>query len=225
MNEKIMKNIVYFIVLVILYSCSENADAPKNTEFNVISIDTVYSFIPGEGQNNGQDSVNYPNNIFGLPSPNATEIIPSNSASQVLSIGLDGEIIVGFKNFAIINKDGPDFIIFENSFINPVNDKIFAEPAEISISEDGINYKSFPFDSLTLIGCAGLTPTYGHHSNLQNWGGDKFDIGQLGFEQINFIKIKDISRIILNNPKHPYYDPIISGFDLDAVIGINFRNK
>ncbi|MFN3780664.1 MAG: hypothetical protein ACK4SO_00640, partial [Candidatus Kapaibacteriota bacterium] len=52
-------------------------------------------------------------------------------------------------------------------------------------------------------------------------GGNSFDLAVLGLKKIRFIKIKDICDTILKNPNHPYYDPIISGFDLDCVVGLN----
>lgn len=222
-----LNNKIYFIffLLLLFYSCSENANEPLNSINEIICIDTVYSFFPGEGQNNGQDSEYYPMNIFGLPYPGATENTPVKSPEHVLSIGLGGEITVGFKNYIIIDKAGTDFIIFENSFLNPVNEKYFAEPAIVSVSCDGVNFIQFDFDSLTLEGCAGVMPTFGNPAKPETCGGDKFDLSNIGIDSISHIKIKDISRFILDNPEHPFYDAIISGFDLDAVVGINFEKK
>lgn len=185
-------------------------------------IDTVFKFIPGNGQNNGQQPEFFPKNIFGPPSNRASQSIPESSPNEILSLGLDGEIIVGFKNAYLIDGPGVDFIIFENAFINPINKKIFAEPAIVSVSEDGINYYTFPFDSVTLEGCAGTKPTNGSANpfDITQSGGNGFDLANLGLKKVKYIKIKDISRIILENQNHPYYDPTISGFDLDAVAGI-----
>ncbi|ROL57106.1 hypothetical protein D9V86_12510 [Bacteroidetes/Chlorobi group bacterium ChocPot_Mid] len=214
--------IAFCLLLLLAISCSDNI-SPRNDTLRVITIDTVYSFYPGEGQNAGQDSQYYPKNIFGLPGNNLDETIPFNSPEQILSLGLGGEITVGFKNYKIINGDGDDFIVFENVFLNPINGKYFIEPAEVSVSKDGINFIKFPYDTINFIGCAGLHPTLWNSRNIQNSGGDKFDLNSIGLDYITHIKIRDISREILQNPKNPYYDPIISGFDLDAVIGINYE--
>lgn len=221
---KIKLIIIDLIILIITLACSDDI-IKLNDPPLIITIDTVYSFIPGEGQFSGQEAEYYPQNIFGKPDKNATNELPSNDKNQILSIGLDGEITIGFKNYLIVDKPGLDFIIFENAFINPVNNKIFAEPAIISVSSDGISFVAFPFDSLTLIGCAGITPTYGNPADYKNCGGDKFDLADIGMNNITHIRIKDISRMTLNNPAHPYYDAVISGFDLDAVVGINFEKK
>lgn len=186
-------------------------------------IDTVYKFLPGTGQNFGQSTEYFPQNIFGLPDTNASEFTPSSDPKQICSIGLGGEIVVGFKNYIIFDGEGPDFTIFENAFINPVTKKVFAEPAIIAVSEDGINFYDFPYDPMTLEGCAGVTPTNGKANpfDVQNSGGDKFDLSTIGLSRANYIKIKDICNEILQNPSHPFFDPIISGFDLDAVVGLN----
>ncbi|MGA2296490.1 MAG: T9SS type A sorting domain-containing protein [FCB group bacterium] len=188
-------------------------------------IDTVYYFKPGTGQNNGQSPEYFPKNIFGLPSKNARYTIPESSPEEICSIGLGGVIIVGFKNFEVIDEPGPDFTIFENAFLNPVTNKIFAEPAKVAVSSDGINFVEFPFDSLTLKGCAGITPTNGDKDtfNPAESGGDSFDLADLNLKNIRYIKITDICQMILDNPKHPFYDPTISGFDLDAVVGLNLK--
>jgi len=215
--------LIFFISTLILYACSEQSLNNSSLQFEVIAIDTVISYKWGEGQNLGQSSEFFPKNIFGLPSKNANENIPENNPSEILSLGLGGTIIVSFKNYYIIDKEGPDFIIFENVFKNPLNNKFFCEPAKVSVSIDGIEFITFPFDSSTLFGCAGLTPTKRVDHNPLNWGGDKFDLKDIHVKKIKFIKIEDISEIILNNKNHIYYDVTISGFDLDALIGLNYE--
>lgn len=195
-----------------------NFSIAQNNRF----IDTVYHFQPGEGQNSGQSTEYFPKNIFGPPSKNATETIPESSPSEVLSIGMGGEIIVGFKDSYLVDGPGIDFIIFENVFLNPINQKLFAEPALVSVSEDGIKFIEFPFDSLTLEGCAGTKPTSGKANpfDYPHSGGNGFDIATLGLTKIKYIKIKDITEMILQNTSHPFYDPTLSGFDLDAIAGL-----
>lgn len=186
-------------------------------------IDTVYSFTPGTLQYTGQEEKYFPMNIFGPPSIIATKYIQETTPEQILSIGLDGEIIIGLKDNLIIDKPGPDFIIFENAFINQFNNKIYAEPAVISVSKDGINFIEFPYDILTLEGLAGVTPTIGSEDpfNHPKCGGDAFDLSTIDIDSVKYIKIKDITSQILNNTSHPNYDPTLSGFDLDAIAVIN----
>ncbi len=200
------------------------------SSFNVVfskyfqsPIDTVFWFYPGEGQNLGQDSVYFPSNIFRLPDTNASEIVPSSSPYDICSIGIGGEICVGFKNFEIVDGDGADFTIFENAFLNPITKKIFAEPAVVSVSYDGINFVVFPWDYPTLEGCAGTKPTNGKGNpfNPEESGGNSFDLSTVGIKKARYIKIKDICNLILSDTGHQFYSPLLSGFDLDCVVGIH----
>jgi len=201
-----------FLVCSVLFG--QNYQAP---------IDTVLWFHPGRGQALGQDSAYFPKNIFTLPDSNASDNIPSSSPKDICSLGLGGEIVVGFKNFLIYDGDGPDFTIFENAFINPVTKKVFAEPAIISVSQDGLNFYDFPWDYTTLEGCAGTKPTNGKANPFDPSvsGGNSFDLSALGLKTIRWIKIKDICDTILKNPSHPFYDALLSGFDLDCVVGLH----
>lgn len=215
-------NRIYYLILVTLFNTNVLFG-----EYQQSTIDTVYHVKWGYGQNQGQSPEYFPANIFGKPDSNANRNIPTSSPYEICSIGLDGEIIVGFKNFLIFDGPGPDFTIFENAFINPVTNKVFAEPAEISVSYDGVHFYSFPFDSLNLKGCAGITPTNGAQDcfNPEVSGGDKFDLAEIGIQQAKYIKIRDVTNLILSNSNHPYYDPILSGFDLDAVVGLNLLSE
>lgn len=204
-----------FLILFCLYQAiSQVYQAP---------IDTVFWFYPGKGQSIGQDSAYFPSNIFSLPDTNASENIPSSSPKHICSIGLGGEIVVGFKDYFVFDGEGVDFTIFENAFVNPITNKIFAEPAVVSVSEDGVNFIDFPWDYYTLEGCAGTKPTNGRANPFDPnvSGGNSFDLAQIGLKKIRYIKIKDICDTILKDTKHPFYDPLLSGFDLDCVVGLH----
>lgn len=192
-------------------------------QFIAAPIDTVLSFLPGRGQNIGQDSIYFPKNIFNLPRKTISETVPESDPNYLCSIGLGGEIIVGWKNFELIDLEGDDLIVFENAFVNPVTKKIFAEPATISVSQDGITFIDFPFDFQTLQGCAGTKPTNGGANPFDplSCGGNSFDLSSIGIRRIKYIKIKDLCDSILLFENHPYYDPILSGFDLDCVVGLH----
>ncbi|HRP02119.1 MAG TPA: T9SS type A sorting domain-containing protein [Candidatus Kapabacteria bacterium] len=188
-------------------------------------IDTVYFYKLGTLIY--QDSINpyYPNNIFGKPSAKASLEVPEASPEEILSIGIGGEIIVGFKDYVLKDGDGVDFIIFENAFINPVNQGIFAEPAIVSVSSDGVNYIEFPFNTVTMDGFAGINPINGKYEPSQYplCGGDGFDLATIGMDNIKYIKIRDTSEITTYlDEDNKYYSPkfLVSGFDLDAVAGL-----
>ncbi|MCS6966397.1 MAG: hypothetical protein NZ473_06495 [Candidatus Kapabacteria bacterium] len=182
-------------------------------------IDTVIIFRPGAGQNFGQDSAYFPRNIFGPPDTSARLDNPSASPFQIVSLGMGGEIVVGFHNKIVVNGPGVDFVIFENSFVT-LSGRLFAEPALVSVSPDGVTWRGFPWDSLTLQGCAGVTPTNGNAPDLLEpaySGGDWFDLAALNIDSIRYIRIADLSWWLLQRPSHPLWDPTLSGFDLDAV--------
>lgn len=191
-----------------------------------ITINHVFSFTPGEGQNLGQGEEFYPANIFGIPSRIANENVAEASESEVLSLGFGGEIIVGNSDNLIIDGEGADFTIFENVFKNPVNGRLFKEPAIVSVSKDGVNYTEFPYDFASLEGCAGTHPTYGNadYCDSEISGGDSFDLADLGLDSIRYIKIKDITGQVNAKQNHKYFDFSLSGFDLDALVIHNFTS-
>lgn len=181
--------------------------------------DTVFSVRWGMGQDFGRDR--FPANVLGLPDTTARADRPSNNPAQVCSLGMGGEIVLGWKNAFLVNRQGADFTVFENAFLR-FDNKVFAEPAKIAVSQDGVRFVEFPFDSLSLRGCAGITPTNGNQSpfNPRVSGGDSFDLATIGIDSVRFVRITDVSAIVLNNPRHLFYDPTITGFDLDAVVGL-----
>ncbi len=189
------------------------------------TINKVVKYQRGAVDDSLLNNEHFPKNIFGIPSRIASKSIPENSLIEIEPIGFGGEITLEFEGKVLKNGPGIDFVIFENAFINPVNNGIFAEPAVVSVSKDGVNYIEFPFDNSTLKGLAGLTPTYGDKDpyNPEISGGDGFDLALLGLEYIKYIRIKDTTKIVSSLPKnHKYYNPefILSGFDLDAVVGL-----
>jgi len=198
-----------------------------NFLFSQSFIDTVYSVKWGSGwQTIGRDSIYFPKNIFGPPCKNATKYIPASGPEDVVELGFGGEIIIGKKNAWIVNKEGPDFIIFENVFCYG-NNKIFAEPGIVSVSKDSINWIEFPFSNETLKGLAGITWTNGNENcfDYTAIGGDAFDLEDIGIDSIKYIKIKDTAIIVSLLPiDHQYYvnNAILSGFDLDAVVILHY---
>ncbi|MDR2835730.1 MAG: T9SS type A sorting domain-containing protein [Bacteroidales bacterium] len=171
---------------------------------------------------------------------------------QFISLGDGGEIILTFEN-PIINGEGPDFAIFENSLFSPPTQTTFAflELAFVEVSSDGENFVRIPaisncqneiqiatFDAVDyslFYNFAGLYPVF--------WG-VPFDLedinllsnfGNLDFNNITHVKIIDAIGTI--NPDFASYDsqghivndsyptPFATcGFDLDAVGVIHSKN-
>lgn len=190
-------------------------------------IDTVISYNFGINTQYGHSPSFFPKNIFTKPPVEASKNAPASAEEDICSLGLNGEIVVGFKNMIITDGPGVDFVVFENAFLNPVNKKLFVEPGIVSVSQDGVNFYDFPIDTTELTGCAGINYTNGNADIFDPSvsGGDQFDLKTIGLSYIKYIKIKDFTDYLLSHPKHKYYDAIISGFDLDCVVGINISDE
>ncbi|MGE3800564.1 MAG: cell surface protein [Candidatus Kapaibacterium sp.] len=185
--------------------------------------DAVHSLTFGEG--GGRGEANLPDNVLGLPDVSARDDVPTIDPAQVLSLGLGGEIVLRFDQTMIVDGPGVDFTVFENPFVYTLGGKerVYAEPGEVSVSQDGIEFFPFPFDSLSLQGCAGVTPTRGDMNprNPAISGGDGFDLAEIGLDSVRFIRIRDVTATVKKNSAHPFYDATVNGFDLDAVVGVN----
>lgn len=189
-----------------------------------IGADTVVYYKFGGGdQTTGQGPEYFPANVFGFPDTAATEYVPAVLPESVCSLGLGGEIVIGFKDYKIIDGPGVDFIVFENAFYSKLANKLFAEPAVVSVSMDGVDFFEIPFDINTLEGCAGTRPTKKHNGfdwDTSQCGGTGYDLADFGIQQIRFIRLVDTSGYLLAHPEHKFYDATISGFDLDAIVGL-----
>ncbi|MFT6747539.1 MAG: hypothetical protein ACJAZ2_001892 [Glaciecola sp.] len=84
------------------------------------------------------------NNALGNSSVGTEESVIGEATGRiVLSLGDGGSAVVQFSS-PIINGEGPDFAVFENSFSND-----FLELAFVEVSSDGLNFVRFPASSLT----------------------------------------------------------------------------
>jgi hypothetical protein len=169
------------------------------------------------GPNAGYGQQDLPGVVLGAPGGMGT----SAGALDVLSLGVGGEIVLGFGNRVIEDGAGPDFIVFENAFW-PGDDPVavFAEPGEVAVSEDGERWETFPCDAQTeaeegrFPGCAGWSPTLEFDPftllplDPEKTGGDAFDLDDVGLERARYVRIRDLSDA---------GDGTSAGFDLDAV--------
>ena len=178
----------------------------------------LVSFEPGTGAGYGQNKL--PNVVLGPPAGGGTD----HGSLDVLSLGKGGSVVLGFERFAITDGPGPDLVVFENPFW-PSGDPsaVYAEPGEVSVSEDGVTWATFPCDAAGdgdghFAGCAGVTPTlvYDPETTLPLdpavTGGDVFDLADVGLTAANFVQIRDVSD---------FGQAPTAGFDLDAVGIVN----
>lgn len=163
------------------------------------------------------------------------------TAAAISSGAAPGQITLRF-NKPIRNLSGADFAIFENGFISNFNTGgagiggIFAELAYVEVSADGETFHRFNPASLTpaSVGNYGtVNPTNifnlaGKHTNASgNSWGTPFDIGQLGLNEIHYIRIVDIpgNGSFKDGDGRAIYDSWRTfgsgGFDLEAVGSIS----
>ncbi|MFN0201107.1 MAG: hypothetical protein ACKVTZ_06275 [Bacteroidia bacterium] len=184
-----------------------------STQAQVMWANKVIAHQFGNGQTVGQSDDYFPKNVFGQVSLSASPTSPANTPDEIVSLGRNGWIILGFAQ-PIIDGVGDDFIVFENAFNFPLG--VFDEWLRVSVSEDGINWIDFPVDTLTGVGMAGRTPTNGASPTFQDvtqCGGDGFDLATVGLTQIQYIKVTDATK---------YQTPDKLSAELDAIAGLHF---
>jgi len=162
-----------------------------------------------------------------------------SDATRVISLG-DGGVAVLQFDIPIMNREGYDFVVFENS----LND-YFLELALVEVSSDGIHYVRFPATSNTptdkqVGGFGSLDPTKINHlagKYRLGWGtpfdlsevegGDKVDVNAIRYVKVidvvgsidTLYASVDAQGQIINDP-YPT-DFASGGFDLAGVGVIN----
>lgn len=205
------------ILLVMFLSVASSVSA----QWKQTPLDTVKVFISGQGQRNGQGSAFFPANVLSGPSAIARDTVPSTDPREICSLGLGGTITLGLKRSVIVDGPGADFTVFENAFRYGAG-RIYAEPATVEVSRDGATWTMFPFDSLDGRGLAGTTPTSGQDPyDPSRSGGNSYDLADVGIDSVRWVRITDVTGMILSNPKSPLYDPTLTGFDLDVVLALH----
>jgi hypothetical protein len=178
----------------------------------------VVSFSPGACAGFGAERL--PSVVLGPPEGGGTLL----GSLDVLSLGTGGSIELAFEDNPIADGPGPDFLVFENPFLrggDPLD--VFAEPGEVSVSEDGVTWKVFPCEATVkpYRGCAGVRPVLSASSNMNSAvkpdeaGGDGFDLADVGISSVRFVRIVDKT----NEPCGP--GARTHGFDLDAVASVH----
>jgi len=128
--------------------------------------DTVTAFVPGPAGGFGQSGL--PGIVLGPPSGGGLFA----GSLQVVSLGANGRIDLGFTNNVIVNGPGVDFTVFENAFLQigafSITSAPFAEPGRVSVSQDGVTWYAFPCAMTSppfYVGCAGVYPVLSNASN------------------------------------------------------------
>lgn len=175
------------------------------------------------------------NTSLGLATSGTVQMVLGASNSGVLSLGDGGSAVLTFAT-AIVNGDGADFAVFENSFSDD-----YLELAFVEVSSDGINYFRFPASSNTQtavqvggFGTLDATKLHNLAGKYRAQYGTPFDLEELKDEvnldvnNILYVKVIDAvgsinssfatydSRDSMVNDPWPTPFPS-SGFDLEAV--------
>jgi hypothetical protein len=212
--------------------------------------DRIVSFLLGTVSSPPATNTWQPGIVLGPPG-NAT---PTTGSLSVMSVGHGGVITLEFTDNEIVDGPGPDLIVFENPFfctVAPLSDadpySVFAEPAIVEVSEDGVNFTTFPYDASALsqvtslctdktllrrlIGLFGITPSF-----TGNWTipddplvfdpaapGGVSGHGGDAFD-LATVGLAQARFVRLVDPNLPIGIPGASeGFDLDAVVAIHSR--
>jgi hypothetical protein len=157
---------------------------------------------------------------------------------DVVSLGSGGSLVVSFEPNAIVDGPGADFIVFENPFwiAGDAND-VYAEPGQVSVSDDGATWTAFPCAPTVDPGAAdgtGVAPPYGScagwhvvystpHNGVSPFdptaaGGDAFDLADIGVKHARYVRVVDQTHEACPEAGPP---PTTNGFDLDAVAIVN----
>jgi hypothetical protein len=192
----------------------------------------VVSFEPGACAGFGASSM--PQIVEGPPVGAGSD----HGSTDVVSLGTGGTIVLSFAPNAIVDGPGPDFIVFENPFwVSGNSNDVFAEPGEVSVSDDGVAWQTFPCNPTVDPNSAhgtGVSPPYGQcagwhvvNSSPTNGispvdpavaGGDAFDLADLGVSEARYVRIVDRT---LETCADAGARPNNDGFDLDAIAIVN----
>jgi hypothetical protein len=171
----------------------------------------VVSFTPGACAGYGQNAM--PAIVLGPPAGGGE----NEGSLDVVSLGTGGEIVLSFAPEEIVDGPGTDFIVFENAFAIDGNaSNVYAEPGEVSVSEDGVTWTTFPCTATSppYGSCAGWHPVLASGASFDpaSAGGDPFDLSAIGVSRAKLVRIRDKSQEGCAVP-----GPNNDGFDLDAV--------
>ncbi len=203
---------VGWLFVLVVGACVAGDDGPPGGPYAV----RVTSFAPGPGAGFGAESL--PDVVLGPPMGGGAV----QGGTDVVSLGVGGEIVVELGGEGAVDGPGPDLVVFENAFwVGGDPAQPFAEPGIVAVSEDGTTFVEFPCGGAdgSFEGCAGRRPVFAAPGNgidpcdPSAAGGDVFDLADVGVPRARFVRIRDLG---LGSAF-----PDTAGFDLDAVVALH----
>jgi hypothetical protein len=200
------------------------ADASAGTTYPAARFASkVISFDGGACDGFGKNKL--PGVVLGPPVGGGA----SQGSLDVLSLGTRGSIVLGFDD-VIVDGPGADFLVFENPFLT--NGQPDFELAQVSVSDDGTTWTSFPCTATGVSAsgygtCAGWHPVYSSPANGISpldpavAGGDPFDLSLIGVTEARFVRIDDVGVDYTAESCPAGSTANANGFDLDAVSIVN----
>lgn len=199
----------------------------------------IYSWATGCQVKRGLADIGNPGGGYVSAGDSSMAIGPSDGT--IVSLGDSGVAVLTFAR-PLYNGPGPDFAVFENGFINPVNgEEAFSELAFTEVSSDGVYFFRFPAASLTTdtvqVPGAGVYLNARRLNNLAGkyagGYGTPFDLQELAgtpgldIDRITHVRLVDVIGAVgaaasLDASGRKINDPFPTpwpggGFDLDAV--------
>jgi hypothetical protein len=183
--------------------------------------DAVVSFRPGTHAGFGAEEL--PDIVLGPPRGSGLR----QGSFDVVSLGDDGVIVIGFELPVICDGPGADFIVFENAFrAGSDSGPVFTDYGIVAVSQDGEQFVELPHDPTTFAGLAGQTPVFSHPDNMIDpldpsvSGGDVFDLAGSGLGWAAYVRVTDPGAAIADAGNLiPRADN--AGFDLDAIAALH----
>jgi hypothetical protein len=180
--------------------------------------DCVDAFEPAEGVSFGHDAM--PEIVLGPPQGGGELMGGTDTAS----LGCGGSITLGFVEPWPVDGPGPDLVVFENAFRS--GEITFVEPAQVLVSEDGEDWRSFPCEpdggDEPPAGCAGLRPVLAAEPDEpvdpSAVGGDAFDLADVGLAEARWVRL--IDRTAEHYGSQTWCLGAAGGFDLDAIAAV-----
>lgn len=151
------------------------------------------------------------------------------TSGAIVCLGRGGQITFTFDTL-IVNKEGPDFVTFENSFKHT-----FLELGWVEVSMDGINFERFPnysntSSSISAFGDLDPSKIHGYCSKYKQGYGTPFELDSVSIDTVRYVRLIDIvgNGTALDTDGNIIYDPYpttgSAGLDIDAIGVIHAGN-